>query len=53
MSAGALMSSSFTGAGVGLIVLFRTNRNIRENLLILATLYAVGVVLGYLAGFLF
>ena len=53
MSAGALMSSSFTGAGVGLIVLFRTNRNIRENLVILASVYAIGVVLGYLAGFLF
>ena len=52
MSAGALMASSFTGAGVGLIVLFRTNRNLKENLLILAGLYAMGVVLGWLAGFL-
>ena len=52
MSAGALMASSFTGAGVGLIVLFRTNRNLKENLFILAGLYAMGVVLGWLAGFL-
>ena len=52
MSAGALMASSFTGAGVGLIVLFRTNRNLKENLLILLVLYVVGVVLGGLAGFL-
>ena len=52
MSAGALMASSFTGAGVGLIVLFRTNRNLKENLLILAGLYAMGVTLGWLAGFL-
>ncbi|MBR2838112.1 MAG: arsenic efflux protein [Kiritimatiellae bacterium] len=52
MSSGALMASSFTGAGVGLIVLFRTNRDIRENLLILATVYALGVAFGFLAGFL-
>lgn len=52
MSAGALMSSSFTGAGVGLIVLFRTNRDIRENLLILAAVYVLGVVFGFLSGFL-
>lgn len=52
MSAGALMSSSFTGAGVGLIVLFRTNRDIRENLLILAAVYVLGVAFGFLSGFL-
>ena len=52
MSAGALMASSFTGSGLGLLVLFRTNRNIGENLSILAVLYASGVVFGWLAGFL-
>ena len=52
MSSGALMSSSFTGAGVGLIVLFRTNRDMRENMLILGVVYGLGVAFGYLAGFL-
>ena len=52
MSAGALMASSFTGSGLGLLVLFRTNRNLRENLSILASVYVIGVVLGWLAGFL-
>ncbi|MBO7684235.1 MAG: arsenic efflux protein [Kiritimatiellae bacterium] len=52
MSPGALMASSFTGAGVGLIVLFRTNRNMKENFLILAALYGLGVAFGWLAGFL-
>ena len=52
MSAGALMASSFTGSGVGLLVLFRTNRDWRENLAILATVYFVGVLLGWLTGFL-
>lgn len=52
MSAGALMASSFTGSGLGLLVLFRTNRNLKENLLILAFVYVIGVVLGWLTGFL-
>ena len=53
MSPGALMASSFTGSGLGLLVLFRTNRNLKENLCILAAVYAIGVLLGYLTGFLF
>lgn len=50
MSPGALMASSFAGSGLGLLVLFRTNRNFKENLAILATVYVVGVVLGQLTG---
>jgi len=50
MSPGALMASSFTGSGLGLLVLFRTNRNLCENLFILAVIYVVGVVLGGLTG---
>ena len=52
MSAGALMASSFTGSGLGLLVLFRTNRNLCENLSILAFVYLSGVALGWLTGFL-
>lgn len=50
MSAGALMASSFTGSGLGLLVLFRTNRSLKENLGILATVYLVGTLLGWLTG---
>ena len=50
MSAGALMASSFTGSGLGLLVLFRTNRSLGENLAILLTVYVVGVALGGVAG---
>lgn len=50
MSPEALMASSFTGSGLGLLVLFRTNRNLKENLAILLTVYIVGVVLGRLTG---
>jgi len=37
---------------VGLIVLFRMNKNIKENLIITATVVAVGVVFGLLADLL-
>ena len=47
---GALMASSFSGCGLGLLVLFRTNRNLKLNLLILATVYLSGTLLGWLTG---
>ena len=50
MSAGALMASSLTGSGMGLIVLFRTNRNFKENLVILAVVYVTAVLLGIVTG---
>ncbi len=53
MSPGALVASSLTGAGMGLLVLFRTHRHHLQNLAILATLYAVGVVLGMVSGIFF
>ena len=52
MSAGALMAMSLTGSGVGLLVLFRTNRRWKANLAIIAVLYVAGVLIGRLAGFL-
>lgn len=52
MSPGALMASSFTGSGLGLLVLFRTNRNLKENLAILVSVYVAGVILGFLTGHL-
>ena len=52
MSSGALMAMSLSGSGVGLLVLFRTNRHWGANLAILAVLYVTGVILGRLAGFL-
>jgi len=51
MSAGALVSSSLTGGGVGLLVLFRTHRHWGQNLGILATVYVFGVFFGWLSGF--
>ena len=53
MSAGALMAGSLTGSGLGLLVLFRTHRRHKDNLLILAAVYLFGVLFGHLAGYLF
>ncbi len=50
MSAGALVASSLTGAGMGLLVLFRTHRHQLQNLGILAAVYAFGVVFGWVGG---
>ncbi|MDD3795623.1 MAG: putative manganese transporter [Lachnospiraceae bacterium] len=46
MSAGAMMSGLLVGAGVGLLVLFRTNSNLKENLKITGLLYVSGVAGG-------
>ena len=46
MSTGMLYAGLLTGAGVGTLVLFRTNRNWKQNLLILLTLWGIGVLFG-------
>lgn len=52
IGAGALLSGSLSGGGVGLLVLFRINRHPLQNLKITALLYFCGV-LGGLAANLF
>lgn len=46
LSAGAMMAGLLVSAGVGLLVLFRTNRSVKQNIAILALLYGIGVVWG-------
>ena len=41
-----LISGVAVNAGVGLLVLFKTNKNIKENLKIVGLLYAIGVFSG-------
>ena len=48
ITSGQMLSGLFAGAGVGLLVLFRTNRNIKQNIAIAVTVYVVGVLLGTL-----
>ncbi len=47
---GPLMAGTLVSAGVGFLVLFRTNRNARENAIILVLLYVIAVVWGFILG---
>ena len=48
ISAGAMMSGLLVSAGVGVLVLFRTNRSWKQNLKITGMLYTIGVIAGLL-----
>ena len=45
---GTMLSGLFAGSGVGLLVLFRVNRHLKENLLIVLVLVLSGFALGLL-----
>ncbi len=48
ISLGSLFSGLLTGCGVGLLILFRTNKNLKENISILILIYFIGVICGAL-----
>lgn len=43
---GTCIAGLLTGSGVALLVLFKSNKNIKENLCICLTLYLIGVLVG-------
>ena len=47
---GSLVAGLLSSGGVGLLVLWRTNADLRQNLAITAFVYAVGVVCGLMVG---
>ena len=49
ISFGAVLAGLCTGAGVGLAVLFRSNKNWKQNLFILGLLYVLGAAAGMIA----
>ncbi len=49
LGSGAMLAGLLVSAGVGLLVLVRTNRRPRENVAIIVGLYATGVVWGLVA----
>ena len=50
LATGPMVAGLLASGGVGLLVLFRTNANLRQNLQILAVVYAVSVVSGLTVG---
>lgn len=49
ISTGTMISGLLSGAGVGLLVLFRMNRRPKENLVVLLILVGTGVLFGFIA----
>lgn len=45
-SFGSLIAGLAVGSGVGILVLFKTNKKIKENIAITAILYTIGIVAG-------
>lgn len=53
VSFGALISGLCTGAGMGLLVLFKINKHYRENFLIMGILYISAVAAGFITNIIF
>ena len=51
LSAGAMLSGLLAGSGVGLLVLFKTHKNHRENLVLAAALVGIGILVGCLVDY--
>lgn len=43
---GSLVGGLSAGSGVGILVLFKNNKNLKQNLLILVSLFLIGVIIG-------
>ena len=48
ISLGTLFSGLLTGSGLGILLLFKQNKNLKENVTVLSIIYFVGVVVGIL-----
>lgn len=51
ITSATLISGLLVGAGVGLAVLFKTNKGVKENLKIVGLLYGIGVISGIIIRF--
>jgi hypothetical protein len=47
LSFSSVVAGLLTGSGVAFVVLFRTNKNVRENIKILCMVYLIGVISGF------
>lgn len=52
LSLGSLIAGLCTGAGIGIVVLFKSNKNIMDNLKIIGILYVTGTVFGMMIQFI-
>lgn len=52
ITTGTMLAGLLTGSGLGLLLLFKTNKNLKENLSILSIIYLVGVIVGLMVDLL-
>ena len=50
ISLSSVIAGLLTGSGVALLVLFRGNKNLKENIFILALIYLIGSISGLIIG---
>ena len=48
ITVGTMIGGLLTGSGLGILLLFKTNKNLKENLSILSIIYFVGVIIGFI-----
>ncbi|MBQ8892635.1 MAG: arsenic efflux protein [Bacilli bacterium] len=48
ITVGTMLSGLLTGSGLGILILFKDNKNMKENIMILSIIYLVGVLVGIL-----
>lgn len=53
ITVGTMLAGLFSGAGVGILVLFKVNKRLKDNIIIVAVLVAVGVIFGLLGDVIF
>ena len=46
ISFGSMIGGLLVGSGIGILVLFRVNKDLKDNLKILGLLYLIGVICG-------
>lgn len=53
ISLGAMIAGLLVGSGIGILILFKSNKHVKENISILGILYLVGVISGLLVDIVF
>ena len=52
ISLGTMFAGLLTGSGLGILLLFKNNKNLKENIMILSIIYFVGVLIGIIVDIL-
>ena len=52
LTIGTLLSGLLTGSGLGILLLFKSNKDLKENLKIMSIIYFVGVIIGIIVDIL-